>query len=393
MQLAEQYSLIIPTYSRPEELRRLLQYLAREKVAFQILVLDSGTPASRKENAATIAALPLKVWHLQFPSEMPPFEKFWRGVMQVTTPFCSMCADDDIVLVDSLEPIVHHLISHPDVAVAHGHYFTFYNTDHIGLTTVVYASRSIDDATPIERLRCLFRRYEAVTYGVYRTPVKQRALQDVQGLRSLLGHELGAGAITLVRGKSARLPVFYYGRSLRPSERYEQWHPVESMLNSPETLFAQYRTYRDVLEANLREVGVAREGDDTAKVLDLIHLTYLSEFTRPKFLDWLTDQVVKGRGRDDIMKDVWLQLYVGGNVPSTLLRLATPLRYVRDRLAPGFKPHHYVARFAGGKDRAVERRTCDGSVRRYRLYNSFLKSAIATKLNHEPVLGALDQYV
>ena len=143
-----------------------------------------------------------------------------------------MCADDDVVMVDSLPVLRDFLQKHHDFSAAHGWYFTFYDNVHLGITSIVYSGPSIDRDDPFLRLRDLLNRYEAVTYAVYRTDVMRRVLYEVQRVESMLARELLAGELTVLWGKVARLPIFYYGRSLGPSESYAHWHPVNFLTNN-----------------------------------------------------------------------------------------------------------------------------------------------------------------
>jgi hypothetical protein len=87
--LERQYSLLIPTYNRPAHLARLLRFLERQQATFRIAVLDSSAEEARRANREAVRASGCDVRHLEFDSAIPPFEKFWRGAMQVETPFAS----------------------------------------------------------------------------------------------------------------------------------------------------------------------------------------------------------------------------------------------------------------------------------------------------------------
>src|SRR6185436_1574729 len=113
------YTLLIPTYNRPEDLGRLLRFLAAQKADFPVRVLDSSRPEAHEQNRALAAGLALDLRVERFDPAMPPFEKFWRGAEMVETEFASLCADDDLVLAGSIAPLVEHLARHPDCSVAH----------------------------------------------------------------------------------------------------------------------------------------------------------------------------------------------------------------------------------------------------------------------------------
>ena len=48
------YTLIIPTYNRPQELELLVQFLRRQGADFPVIVLDSSAPAERSRNRSLL---------------------------------------------------------------------------------------------------------------------------------------------------------------------------------------------------------------------------------------------------------------------------------------------------------------------------------------------------
>lgn len=395
--LASKFTLIVPTYNRPVDLARLLSYLARLHADFPVLVLDSSGPAAQLVNKDTVVKCGLNVRYETFDTAVSPWEKFWRGSELVRTPYCSLCADDDLVLPASLGPIVQHLEAHPDFSVAHGWYFTFYNNAHFGVTSSVYRGASLDQDDPIARLFALFKNYEAVTYGVYRTSVMQSVLRDVQGLGSLLGRELLGGALAITMGKIARLPVFYYGRSLAPSQPYHHWHPLDFLMSAPDGLYRDYAAYRRILFNCLKTTGYDNYPDDElVTLIDLIHFRYLSDYVRPRVMDYLTEQVMSRKPKAEIMQGMWSVLAQESN--QTLVRTLSGsmvLRKIRDRFFPGIKLHHFKRLSAPAENRMVQSRTADGNPREYLFYKEFLASlAGTTKVENEigSIVVALDNY-
>jgi glycosyltransferase domain-containing protein len=107
---------------------------------------------------------------------MHPFDKFREGVHNVTTQFCALCADDDLVLLDGVDQCLEALRCNPRASVAQGYSFSFFcqHNGDMDLRHILYFSSTIDDAAPLARLAKLFSRYQAATYGSYRTPVLQQ---------------------------------------------------------------------------------------------------------------------------------------------------------------------------------------------------------------------------
>ena len=93
----QDFTLVIPTYNRPKQLRALLAYLGAEKALCRILILDSSKPRLRAANRKSAELAKLKLDYAEFPAETHNFDKFREGVHKVTTQFCALCADDDLV--------------------------------------------------------------------------------------------------------------------------------------------------------------------------------------------------------------------------------------------------------------------------------------------------------
>jgi glycosyltransferase domain-containing protein len=386
----------VPTFNRPPDLARLLTSLARQGAPFPVLVLDSSGDEARAANAALVGRLPLEARLLAFEPSITPFEKFWRGAEAVRTEFAALCADDDVVLLDALPPLVRHLQREPGVAAAHGLYFTFYLADHVGLTSLVYAGRSFDGGQPLDRLADLFRRYEAVTYAVYRTAVMRHVLGAVLPLESMLGRELLGGALTVVAGQVARLPILHYGRSLHPSGPYEHWHPIDFLVSSPRAMLEDYGRYRRVLLASLASGGAGSSGGgagpgapaDTLRLVDLIHLRYLVDFVSPAMMDYVIDQVAAGTPKADIMRGVWPRLAAPAPGPPpagagpALRRLGAWLEERLGRRAPA----------RDSNPGSLRSTTVGGRPREYRLYDAFWSAlGQATPRRAEAVANLLRQ--
>lgn len=104
--LSDSYTLAVRTYNRAVRLARLLDYLEREKADFPIVVLDSSEEPAREQNGEDIAWSHLSVQRVTYPPDLHPFLKMRDGVKHVGSPYCSICADDDIVLLPGLRACV-----------------------------------------------------------------------------------------------------------------------------------------------------------------------------------------------------------------------------------------------------------------------------------------------
>jgi glycosyltransferase involved in cell wall biosynthesis len=186
--------------------------------------------------------------------------------------------------------------------VAQGYSFSFLcqpNGD-MDLGNILYFSPTIDDPSPLARVAKLFGRYQAATYGNYRTTVLQRILDTLKPMTSILGRELLGSALAAVEGQMIRVPCFSHGRSMDASERYEHWHPLEWLAKDPEGLFAEYRVYRELMaQAVLERPDNTLDGAAVRRVLDVIHLRYLVKHAPDGALAFIAEQKMSGVRFDD----------------------------------------------------------------------------------------------
>jgi glycosyltransferase domain-containing protein len=229
------FTLLIPTYNRSRQLAALLGYLEAERAECSVLVADSSQPDERAVNRSLAARAKLDLEYQEFPVEMHPFDKFREGVHRVRTEFCALCADDDLVMLDGVKRCLEVLRSNPQASVVQGYSFLFLcrpNGD-MDLNNILYFSSTVDDATPLARLAKLFARYQAATYGNYRTLVLQRIFDTLEPVGSLLARELLGTALAAIEGHMIRVPCFSHGRSMNASESYERWHPAGMVRQGP----------------------------------------------------------------------------------------------------------------------------------------------------------------
>jgi glycosyltransferase domain-containing protein len=286
------------------------------------LILDSSNADVQASNSST---LPHQVEHIRFDPSIDVFSKLEQGIAMVKTPYCSFCADDDILFVDSVRDCTRFLETHPDYAAAHGYYFNFQFGDRIVISSVVYWSNTLIDDLPLGRLVALMKHYEAVFYATYRTEVLRGIFSLVHGVDAVLCKELILGVATVLRGKVYRLPHFYYGRSTDASHPWQHWHPHEILAKSPEVLLSDYLRYRQTLVNYWQSIN-GELGSQQLRVFDLAHLRYFQNFLAPDILDFIIDRSLTGENGDSIAKAVWTRWV---NPPrSALIRIRSTLRAI-----------------------------------------------------------------
>lgn len=305
------HTLVIPTYNRANDLRQNLRFLDRQGLASRCLVLDSSKPDIRKLNAEAVVETGLDVEYIEYSEDMHPFDKFADGVSRAETPYVSLCADDDLLLLTGLQASIEALNAHPDAAVAHGYYFLFdalQDDTGLDLTTMLYASPSISDREPLNRLNSLMASYQALTYGVYRKHVLLDVYSRIKEPQSLLFRELLTGAVPVLHGKVLRVPEFYMARRHATGDdaMRTRWHPLEWFMRDREGMGQDYLRYRSSLDAVLAEISDLSP-DARLRLLDMTHLGYVSEHMTRKIRAMVLQEEMAGRSIDDYWNSSALQ--------------------------------------------------------------------------------------
>lgn len=274
MKLSDRLTILVPTFNRPADLKRLVDYLSQAPAPPAIVVLDSSARNVRAANAKAIAGAGAGILHREFDQEIQPFDKFLAGAESVTTPFAMLCADDDIVFVDQLETLVAALEVESDAVAAHGRYLGFTAGSTIDVERVIYDAPSVTGGSAAMRIARLLDRYEATTYALHRTAALRRALAAAATAPSMLFRELLGGLTAAAEGSILRLPEFSHARNLGPSGRYERWQPLEFAFRAPGDLIMEYAHARSLLAGRLPNVS----RDAAMRVIDLAHLNYFVQY-------------------------------------------------------------------------------------------------------------------
>jgi len=112
-------TLLVPTYNRSRELRRLLTFLESAGNPFPILVMDgSGDEAKRRNRDLTARAA--NATYRDYPSGLHLGLRIAAGLNEVTTEYCVICPDDDLVFPDGVSKCCAFLAAHPGYTAAIG---------------------------------------------------------------------------------------------------------------------------------------------------------------------------------------------------------------------------------------------------------------------------------
>jgi glycosyltransferase domain-containing protein len=252
------FSIIIPTYNRPDYLRRILNYYDSFRENFNVIVADSSAAAGKKLNRDIIAsAANLKISYFDhYSPEIVSHHKYADVINYATTEYCLFCADDDFITPHGINKAVDFLEKNGDFAVAHGRYVFFHlKTSGEGEKQFIwesaYAAESIRSDTAEDRLTAHLSRYFLPTiYAVHRTDVLKTAYQELMRsqVSPILFGELLPSMVTLIHGKMECLDVFYMART-RHADKHWPMDLREAMNTG--IYDKEYAKFRDCLAAQL----------------------------------------------------------------------------------------------------------------------------------------------
>lgn len=216
--------LIIPTYNRPDFLRRILDYYQINGRYFNFIIADSSNQANKALNKKIINdCSDLNILYLDnFPQNLSQHDKFAEMVKYAKSKYCVFCADDDFIVPNGIKEAVDFLEKNPDYSAAHGTYISFYiNKSILGSKKFwwkfLYSPFSISSSSPINRLTLHLTNYNMVVWAVRRTNIVKICYREFSKskidpyLLPVFG-ELLPDVLTVIFGKIKHLNNFYAAR-------------------------------------------------------------------------------------------------------------------------------------------------------------------------------------
>jgi glycosyltransferase domain-containing protein len=284
------YTLVIPTFNRPKELRALLRYYQTKGNPFPILVLESSSdPEALVNNNETISGHD-GVASITFDPQTNLAAKVAEGLNSVSTRFASLCADDDVVFVKGLELAIDELREDGGLVAAHGVYFNFKRKDDdpLALNVAVEYQKVNPNAGRVgARLMQMGLHYESQFYAVFETDCLKTVFDKSAQLDSLHYQELFQAFSATMLGRSVRLDVPYAGRHSGPAAEpdRENWQTYDWFAEDPKAFLTSYVVYRQaLLDFYCDNKGEPLPNDvRLSDVLDMAHATYFTQHIHPTF--------------------------------------------------------------------------------------------------------------
>jgi glycosyltransferase domain-containing protein len=247
---------LVPTHNRANFLRRWLRFYREFPPGFAVTVVDSSGPSAAAENVALVEAargsLKIQYQHL----DLDLMTKCQQALETTTTPFVTLCADDDLVFPDAVAKCAEFLARNSGYSSA------------LGRTAKVYPNRrwfgrvrlkgySIEDDDPLVRCRRLAGNFFTNYYAVYPLDTLRANFRLVSAhtdsrttyaLAEMLLSQLSA-----IRGRIKVLPFMHLVLERHPAMagvlcRGQQWNEVE----------AHYQRFKQCLVEEFANAGVER---------------------------------------------------------------------------------------------------------------------------------------
>jgi len=277
MEILTDYTLVIPTFNRPLLLKRLLSFIASKQTTFKIVVVDSSENSIIKMNKKLCEVLDLSITYIQYPPETAPVPKVLDGLRRVTTKYASICADDDLLFIDTIPECLNFLEASTDYVACHGYYINFGNNENgeydIGLE---YSASSLDGETFEKRVFQLLNNYQAISYAIFKASVMVDYVEAALNIEPYAYIELFTGIAPLISGKVKRLPLCYHARARQTSVSSHdnpRWNSNLWFADDPDAFVQEFVKYRERLKIFIIE----RSGykiEDLDKLLSLLHAIY-----------------------------------------------------------------------------------------------------------------------
>ena len=210
--------VIIPSYCRPQALRRAADYWSHSSLP--VLIVD-GSPEP------TLIKFAENIKYEHHPTS-PMQVRILAAAKSYSTEYLVLCADDDFFGLGALKIAAEFLDRSPKFSAVQGWGGTFsYDSRTLNWNLPDYLSEvfeAIED-DPIRRMRSLFEPYRQIFYSVFRLQTFIDGFQSIQSTSSLFIQEINQNVVAALSGHVCSLPIFLNARDRTPGV---------SMLISPE---------------------------------------------------------------------------------------------------------------------------------------------------------------
>ena len=285
----KRYTILIPTYNRPNYLRRLLSYYNKFGENYNMIIADSSSNENKKINKNIISKFSkLNIFYIdKYSPTVKGHQKFLDAINQVKTKYSVFCADDDFITPNGINQSVDFLEKNPDFSCAHGHYISFYfKTDIIGGKKIyyqpIYPCRSVSFVSAKKRLVFHFSSYYPTFYTVHRTDLLKMIFKEtIKFTDDGRFGELLPSLLTLIYGKMKKLDVFYSARERNVGSVGQTSKNLNDFIKNG-TYEKKYNKFRSCLIKHLIK-NSQMNNNEAKELIDKVMTEYLNKFYPKSF--------------------------------------------------------------------------------------------------------------
>ncbi len=292
-------TIIIPTYNRPDRLKRLLDYYNKYRENFNIIIADSSSSENKvlnKKNVSMFAESNIQYLD-NYSFKINPSRKLKDALNYVNTKYTVFCADDDFITPNGINQSVTFLGKNPDFSCAHGHGFTFSlecedkREQKYSCTFPTYLDKSITFPEAEARLASHLANYQLpMFYAVHRTDLLKMIFKDtVQYTDDDQFVELLSSMLALIYGKMKHMNVLYCARERTSSLAGNTRKSIGDFMKN-RTYKKKYTKFRECLVGHLIK-NSHLNNDGAEELIDKAMSKYLKKYHSGRFKGILIDKM------------------------------------------------------------------------------------------------------
>lgn len=280
------FTLIIPTYNRPDYLKRNLYFLERNNFKYPILVADSSSKEIQAINKKNIKKINLNVVYKEHHEEIKVRDKWIEALECANSEYVALCPDDDLILPSSIDRCLSFLQENPDFSGCQGLSLNFLEDgSNIHINKIEYCLPGITHDDPLTRLIHSLTHYESNVYGLYRRNVLKDACVESSSISSYLFLELFVCSALILSGKVQRLKIISCLRNSSLVSKHEHSEPVPWIKNENEDFVSEYSFFHQELLSFVNKKIEERYTGNAALKIHGAFLNYLSNYLKKLFVD------------------------------------------------------------------------------------------------------------
>jgi glycosyltransferase domain-containing protein len=252
-------SILIPTFNRPEHLRRLMRYYASfGDRSCQFIIADSSRSEIKQENSKSVSEVLSRIscLYLEYSYDCQFQEKLLDAISRAEAEFLAICADDDFLILPTVIQGAHYLSQNPDYSITHGWAYTIFLDSPKNATGKIvdfkpYPQCSHESESGIERLYNHMSEYSTTWGSLHRTKLIAQNLKGALNYPSDYNFmELGASGLDVIQGKVKRFDAIHLVRqSDAPEKTYiPPWYRADGWLRAHSSVLKAWATALSINE-------------------------------------------------------------------------------------------------------------------------------------------------